>query len=287
MWRAQWAKESQLDFAPSAIPTKPPSGRRGTAPAPLFLTTRGRSPSRACWAAPRTGSPPRLARATSYACTQLAKPFASMPPAEIAILEQIALQTVGGWIDGARRRPCLQTRRQVRRPTDHTASLGFPEPTRSPTTTPTPIRTWSGSTLPSFPIASMSASPHRPLGVVFVRLQIAEIDEHPVQGLLERVSVQPNHTNGRQPSGSLPAAATSARRRGSRRAPSGSVDAGGIRSVGEADLALHLAARCADVAPRLRDPVPVPRRAAPGYRGALGRHTALTSMRFRRFDRGT
>jgi hypothetical protein len=113
----------------------------------------------------RTGSPP-CSHAPPRMCLHPIGEALRLDAAEIAILEQTAQQTAGSWIDGdgGRHRPCLQTRRQVRHLTDHTAFLGFPEPTRSPTTTrpvPTPIRTWSGSTLPSFPTASMSASPHR------------------------------------------------------------------------------------------------------------------------------
>ena len=90
----------------------------------------------------------------------------------------------------------LQTRREVRRLADHAALLRLPRAYQIADhhhPVPTPMRTWSGSTLLSLPTASMScqSGSHRPLSVVFMGLRITEIDEHPVAHVFRHEPSEP------------------------------------------------------------------------------------------------
>jgi hypothetical protein len=127
------------------------------------------------------------ARTRHLVCLHPISEALRLDAAKIAILEQTAQQTAGGEIDGDRagRRPCLQTRRQVRRLTDHTAFLGFPRADEIANHDQAGAN--ADSYLERLNVAQLSnrlderqSALHRALGVVFVRLRIAKIDEHAI-----------------------------------------------------------------------------------------------------------
>ena len=181
---------------PLAAPWPATPAARAAARSPPRARPAASAPPRA---APRTGSRPRSRRSTCQAWTGSAKPF-SVDGAEIAVVEQPADEPARGSRDHdrvrARQGPAGARRGSASRRRRRAPAL---RPSRSDRRRP-PAR-WRcrrgpaaharlGLELGRRPRPSCKPGAHRPLGVVLVRLRIAEIDEHAVAHVLGDEAVE-------------------------------------------------------------------------------------------------